>query len=169
MARTLAALALALLLLASPALAWNEPENFRGIPWGATMPQAQGTLLKTWPAGVTPPDCSRETGVCSHPGQLGPVEVTYLYSFKEDRFSFAEVRFQTIDYETVRRIFEERYGAPTLRHGDLNSWKGESVSVLLQRIGSRPMEGLGLITVKSAVSKETAEREKAIRKGKDDL
>jgi hypothetical protein len=31
------------------------------------------------------------------------------------------------------------------------------------------MEGLGLITVKSAVSKETAEREKTIKKGKDDL
>jgi hypothetical protein len=169
MAKTLAALALALLLLASPALAWNEPENFRGIPWGATMDQAQETLLKTWPAGVTPPDCSRETGVCGHPGKLGPIDVTFIYSFKEDRFAFAQVRFKTIDYDTVRRVFEERYGTPTLRQSDQIWWKGENASVLLRRVGSRAMEGSALIALKSAVDKNTAERDKAIKKGKDDL
>jgi hypothetical protein len=164
------AFVVAMALVAAPAaLAFNEPDNFRGIPWGSTMDQAQETLLKTWPAGVTPPHCSRETGVCGHPGKLGPVDVTYIYSFKDDRFSFAQVRFKTIDYDTVRRIFEERYGTPTLRQSDQNWWKDENASVLLRRVGSRAMEGSALIALKSAVDKNTAERDKAIKKGKDDL
>ena len=65
------------LLLAPPAVfAFSEPENFRGIPWGATQEEAREILGKAWRerASRAPhevPGCPN-ADFCDQKGTLGP-------------------------------------------------------------------------------------------------
>jgi hypothetical protein len=179
-------LALALVLLvAFPVVAFNEPSDFRGVPWGATQSQAQDILLKNWQPGSAPlgaPTCTPAKGICMQSGKLGPIEVTFGYTFREDQFVSGIVLFKSADYPAVRRIFDERYGEPTKRwreevrskagvphEQEASLWKGAKVSVMLNRFGQRLDQGRAGVALNEIVEQDMAAREKALKKGKDDL
>lgn len=182
--RTRLPLALGLLLV-SPAYAFNEPTDFRGISWGTSMEQAQQILLKNWEPSTQPgggPECVPAKGFCRQRTTLGPVKVVFTYVFKADKFVTALVAFKPDDYVTVRRIFDEKYGQPTDRQietirtkmgvpyeNERSFWKGATASILLRRFAGRIDEGRAMVSLNASVDEGTAEREQAIKKGKDDL
>lgn len=172
------------LLLATPALAWDEPDSFRGVPWGASLLELQTVLQR---AGEDV-DCKRYVppfgGFCMGFGvKIGPAVVNNMYLFSKDgKFESVRMSFQVVHYPSLRAIFEERYGPPTTTRqeeiqnrmgakftNEISTWTGERVVISLRRYGSKVTEGRAQISLKSALERDREESEKAIKKGKEDL
>ena len=182
-----AAIVIFLLIALFPphAMAWNEPDNFRGIPWGASLDDARRTLLDSWKPSEQlhgHPECPPAKARCVQKGKLGPIDVTFVYTFKDDRFVSALIMFKAADYKAVRTILTERYGAPTTQQrieirtkvgvpheSELGVWRGEKVSVMLERFHKRVDEGLAGVAMNAYLQEGIERRQEEIKKGKDDL
>jgi hypothetical protein len=161
--------ALALLLIvAPPALAWNEPDGILGVPWGATQEELRAKLQH---AGEPPKCLSAEScsGVRTTVGTV-PVGVQYLFP-NNGKFELAVFTFKPEDYRRVRLAFIERYGAPTASRveparaagckGKLNhvaEWSGERVLIKMNQYNSRT-EGRATIMLKAARDSEGTDAE----------
>jgi hypothetical protein len=176
-------LALALVaILAVPAFAWEEPDKFRGVPWGATMQEAQ-TILKA--AGDECSDRYAPPRSCSvYRAKVGPVlGVNIVFQFgKANAFERAILFFPASQYVVLRGIFVDRYGPPTATKeetlqnrlggtftNEILEWSGERVSIMVRHYGSKVDTGHALIALKTVVDRESEEAEKARKRGKDDL
>jgi hypothetical protein len=150
-------LALALLLtLATPALAWNEPDSVGGVQWGATQEDLRGQLQR---AGQTIRCDSPELCVSLRTsfGSV-PVDITYIFP-KDGKLEIAIVTFKPVDFRWLHAVFVERYGAPMLARkeksgvgcgettNDIAEWSGERVVIDLRRFGSKN-EGRATIMLK---------------------
>ncbi len=180
--RTLQLVALALVAaLACPAFGWEEPDKFRGVPWGATLEEARA-LLKA--AGDECSDLSPKGRCYVHRAKIGPVSpVSILFTFgKSNAFEHATLSFPASQYAAVRAILVDRYGTATRtkeetlqnRFGtkftnEIVEWSGERVYIRLRRNGSELDKGSAIIGLKAALQREGEDREKALKKGKDDL
>lgn len=51
-----------LVVSASPALAWNEPDSFRGVPWGTSQEETKAALQKARDAILQGPQTLRRRG-----------------------------------------------------------------------------------------------------------
>jgi hypothetical protein len=178
----LLAVAASAVVLATPALAWNEPDSFRGVPWGATQEVARDLLSKR--EGIV---CSDNGGCFTQDGKVGPVSVGIAYEFGEGKLEAAILSFAPRDYDALLAIFRERYGAPTEVRNEsaitmsdgsvvytnvnpIATWTGRRVDIVLRRYGLRPERGEATITLKMAVERRRREQEKVIKKaGEDDL
>lgn len=150
-------LALALLLtLATPALAWNEPDSVSGVQWGATQEDLRVQLQR---AGQTLRCDSPETCV-SLRTSFGSVPVDIMYIFPKDgKLEMAIVTFRPAEYRKLRAVFVERYGAPMLTRketsglgctegpNEIAEWSGEHVVIDLRRFSSKN-EGRATIMLK---------------------
>ena len=170
-------LLLLLAIAASPA-AWEEPDNFRGVPWGMSMREAQALLESKGEK----PDCSSRRFCFTFRTSIGPTLARISYVFEDDKFTSALLTFAPTQYEALRTIFSDRYGPPTsIRDEELktrmgaaylnqiSTWAGDKVVIRLRRYSSKIDEGSALIALKEALDKRREETEKAIKKGKDDL
>jgi hypothetical protein len=170
---------IAALLLAAPGSAWNEPDSFRGVPWGVSQADALALLQKAGEkVSCYLPSLCNTTQV-----MIGPVPTQIGYGFgKENKFEMAMLSFIPGHYENMKAIFVERYGAPSStmqqpvknRMGatftnEIAIWAGERVVISLSRFGSKLDESRAVISLKSAVDSGAEEKKKAITKGKDDL
>jgi hypothetical protein len=153
----------------TPAFAWDEPDGFRGVPWGASREELQVHLQR---AGDTV-TCSG-TGMvgCTSRGlKIGPavVNAAYFFAPDADKFEVVYLSFGPTHYKALRAIFEERYGTPSKFTNDTALWVGERVNISLNRHGSKLDQGNALIGLKTAFDRQREESQKAIKKGKDDL
>ena len=168
-------------VLACPVFGWEEPDKFRGVPWGATLEEARA-LLKA--AGDECSDLSPKGRCYVHRAKIGPVSpVSILFTFgKSNAFERAMLSFPVSQYAAVRAIFMDRYGTPTStkeetlqnRFGakftnEIVEWSGERVYIGLRRYGSELDKGGGIIGLKAALEHESEDRQKALKRGKDDL
>lgn len=75
----------ALLALVTPTLAWDEPDGFRGVPWGASREELRVHVQR---AGDTVTCGGRVLGCASPHLSIGPVPVraTYVFAPGADKF-----------------------------------------------------------------------------------
>ena len=121
-----------LLSFASAALAFEEPDNFRGIKWGASPAEARQVIREQWEKrGVQPkpygryvlyrfyPDDGRltvpESGLdwFGFRDLLGDADVRFTMKFLNNRFVHAEMEFDSGFLSIIQDAFEARYGPPT--------------------------------------------------------
>jgi hypothetical protein len=175
------ALGLSLILLAAPALAFQEPDAFRGIKWETPFTEAKALIDREQGAacteGITARTCSAQITI----GTI-PASVVYYFTQGEDRFFMATLTFEPTRYAALGEIFVERYGAPTNRQttdrrnpsgrlfiNEISTWVGERVAVDIRRYGSTLDDGRATIGLKAAIERNREELQKALKKAKDDL
>ena len=173
MTRTIAVVWVLLVLLASRALAFDEPEDFRGVPWGASEEQLRKTLGGPAWAGrdidlcyAIPPE-HRQLGdrACGGRFILKDIAVQAIYSFRADHFVSVALNYAPKDFDGIAAVFIERYGAPTSEeHPPFKSlgggptatnqilrWGGPRIAIVLRRYAGMITEGLGSITTQDEV------------------
>ena len=76
------------MLAADPAFAFNEPDSFRGVPWGASEDDLQAKLGETLGRCKDYPAEHRWIGdrSCTVEFQLGGITVGTVYNFRANRF-----------------------------------------------------------------------------------
>jgi hypothetical protein len=176
MTKILAAFAL-VSLLAAPAMAFEEPDSFRGVKWGASRKDLRAQLQR---AGDTV-KCEPTIG-CRSPVMIGPspVQASYLFTPGEDKFEVAYLSFAPMHYAALRTIFEERYGVPSnVQEQEIQNrmgakytnetaiWAGSLVTISLSRYGSKLDQGRAWIGLTAALDRQSEKTKGAIKKGKD--
>ena len=73
------------LTLATPAVAWNEPGDFRGVPWGASVEAAK--------AKVPTLTCIPPEGPCREFFELGPATVYSFWTFRNGALDQVDLTF----------------------------------------------------------------------------
>ena len=140
---------LVLAVVASSALAFNEPDGFRGVPWGATKDALRDKLGKA-SCGAYPAD-QRWLGdrLCTGAFPLGNVTVTAHYVFRSDKFVRVSLSFPSKDFDRMAAIFTERYGPPTVRDREILTWTGTTTAISLHRYLSGAVGGFAGITTQA--------------------
>ena len=167
--RRLARVPLVVLVLASQAAAWNEPETFRGVPWGASEEVAKERIPSTCRASSGPTFGER---ICHFEFQVGDVPAKGFLWFRSGAFVGVTFRFDAKSFHSMQATFKERYGKPTHTEGSVNVrhlWEGSKVHISLQKYIENSNESRALImtaTEREEQSKVLGERRK---KGAGDL
>ncbi len=168
-----AAIITAILALVGTVSAWNEPDSFREVPWGASVKEAQAIL------GAS---ATCRPALCSQTALIGRAAVTFLYSFREDHFVFAHLEFKAGDYEMLKAIFVEKYGPPTqtdqsefISQGgasgvnEILQWDGDRVVMSLQKVEGRIDTGGAQVMLAEEAKRRDQELQRAIKKAIEDL
>jgi len=123
--RILGAVTVAILVLADgviwSALAFNEPDGFRGVPWGTSEDALREKLGERSDHGVLWTGCDSYRPeepwmgdrFCSGAFPLGDITVKAVYAFRANRFVRVTLIFPSRDFGRLAAIFVERYGPPT--------------------------------------------------------
>lgn len=140
--RSVAVAVLFLFVAVGGVFAFNEPDGFRGVLWGASESDTVKAIGRTpaWLGCVDNPPQDRVMGdrSCIDRTPIGSIEISAVYSFRSDRLVRVELQFASGDFAQVLAIFVERYGRPTSRRQDALEWSGTNTSVALHRfLGSR--------------------------------
>jgi hypothetical protein len=149
----LAACLLGLTLLTSvPGHAFNEPDGFRGAPWGASEAEVKEKAAGSHAACLETPSQYRWLAdrTCHGEFDLGSVTIKAHYSFRGDRFTGASLTFPAEGFDAVEHTFIQRYGPPTSTEDEpgktraglefLNRrhmWIGPKIVIRLVRYGDR--------------------------------
>lgn len=142
------------LAVTSAALAFDEPRDFWGVPWGSALDD-----VKTVVAGQGRLECTATGRHCFRLGHLGSAAVTFGYEFTvARRFVIGSIAFASRDYSAVRQAFVERFGSPTsaderpetTRGGATFTigtvrWEGSEVVIILNNFGSPIERGLATL------------------------
>jgi len=89
---------------------WQEPEDFRGLKWGASVDE----IRKVFPTAQGPFDYGNRIKSFRVGGQrLGDRLVQLDLGFLDDRFSYVYIRFKSDDFQVMRDAFITRYGSAT--------------------------------------------------------
>jgi hypothetical protein len=114
--------------------AFNEPEGFRGVPWGTTEEQMRSSV-SIERACADYSVASRYLGdrFCPALLPIGDINVRAIYSFRANRLTRVSLHFASKDFERLAAIFLERYGPATTRDREGLVWSGKTTSVLLLR------------------------------------
>ena len=173
--------ALTIVLLAGgSALAFNEPDGFRGVPWGASEDALRDKLGEASAPGVLWDKCDASSPAqrwladrfCTGAFPLGGKSVDARYMFRDNRFVAVTLTFPSTDFDYLAAIFNERFGAPTsstLAPPDqqINRWQGERITITIQRYDPgayrRGGASLGLRTDPESLRREKEQTEESER------
>jgi hypothetical protein len=163
---------LILALVPRSAYAWEEPDSFVGIKWGATKEEAVVALRERGMSITVPPTCDPGrtiTGatLCRASVMVDTIVLTGTFRFTDQGFAHASIRFDPSRYPELRAMFVEKYGEPTstsskeigTRSGarlanELLEWMGQKVVLRLERFGGRNTEGAGTVSLRSETDKD---------------
>jgi hypothetical protein len=167
----LACLVLAALLSPGSAVAWNEPDAFRGIPWGVSSEQARRICA------ANGEELGCYENVCKAWGDIGPVRSQITYEFTDDKLTSVILRFQSRDYSAMRNLFTEQYGRPTGESEDqfrtetrpqvttqTLTWKGGKVVIYLGTILGPIDEGHAMLRLREDLDRAVQEAKEKRRK-----
>ncbi len=148
-----ASLGLLIVAMAAHALAFNEPTDFWGVPWGASVEE-----VKAATAGQGHTECTPTGRHCFRLGRIGAASVTFGYEFAAGKLAVGTIAFASGDHPAVRAEFVERFGPPTeaqerpepTRSGATFAigsarWDGQSVVITLANFGSPIDRGLATL------------------------
>ena len=128
------------LLLASASYGFQEPDNFRGVKWDASLEQAKDVIKEQWNkrgvqfdqyGSAKSPHFAQVRDIEPKAGLYGPARTTgsgeFLFRdtigeaivdihmwFLENKFVQAELRFKSAFFPILEAAFKDRYGAATL-------------------------------------------------------
>ena len=177
-------LALAFYLVASDAVAFYEPDGFRGIQWGTSLTEAEQILTGLYARGVLvgdEPVCDgartserpADTAVCVASTDIESVRVKLYFEFYQDRFVAVTVLSTPKSYAALKRGFIARYGAPTqadtrTKIGPFTEyaseevlWEGPTVHIKLSQHVGGPTFTVAVIALRSEVERQAAEQKKS--------
>lgn len=124
-------------VLVFPVFAYEEPDNFRGIKWGASPDEAKEIIREQrrqrgvkfdrqgfgepphkFVTEIVPKDGVRtrefdQTTFFGFYDTVGEAGVNITLRFKDNKFVQAELRFVPGFFSILEAAFKERYGAPT--------------------------------------------------------
>ena len=151
--------ALLLPLIVAPGVrAFNEPDGFRGVPWGATEEQMRATV-SIERACADYPVTNRYLGDRYCPALLliGDIKVRATYNFRGNRMTSVSLSFPSSNFDRLAEIFRERYGLATHSWAKALIWRGETTYVGLYRyLGTDITTGYARIATQAEM--EQAER-----------
>lgn len=182
----LAPLVLVLLVLAclswtgtTPAIAWNEPEAFRGVPWGASEEVAKERI---------PATCTATKGalfgerICSSSFTVGDVPAKVLLWFRSGGFVGATFSFDPKRFLTIESAFKERYGPPTNTKEEQgktraglefvnveHEWQGAKVYISLRKYTGKITESRARILTAAEWEEQKKYVQQSGKRGADDL
>ena len=182
--RLVPALALAFYLVASDALAFYEPDGFRGIQWGTSLTEAEQILTGLYARGVLvgdEPVCDgartserpADSAVCVANTVIESVRVKLYFEFYQDRFVAVTVLSTPKSYAALKRGFIARYGAPmradtrtkigpfTEYTSEEVLWEGPTVHIKLSQYVGGPTFTVAVIALRSEVDRQAAEQKKS--------
>lgn len=91
--------------------AWNEPDGFRGVPWGGPEEQLK-KQLPVLGCGLNARGIAPERQ-CSLFLNIGSVESFTTFGFRSGGLSSISILFKSKDFATMQAAFIEKYGRPT--------------------------------------------------------
>jgi hypothetical protein len=150
------------LAAAAPALAWNEPGEFRGVPFGASVEEAKQKV----PTLV----CVPLMGSCREFFELGSTTVYGFWTFRNGGFDQIDLTFPAGRYPDVKGVFIARFGDPTarrtqvIRPGDppleneTLEWAGERAHVELRRFHRGTEQGTATIRTRAGLEEAARRR-----------
>jgi hypothetical protein len=139
---------------------WQEPEDFRGLKFGASVEEMKavfGNVLPVpAPAIVGTPRI--KTFALRGKEKIGAAEVTLGFGFLDDRFAQVYIMFKSADFSTIRGAFMTRYGEPhSVQSTNLKTtmgaeytnekliWKGPTLEIELQKYSGKITDGMAQI------------------------
>lgn len=121
-------LSAALFLCGSRAWGFNEPEDFKGVKWGASRAETKKIIQSQWdeqglkPAGYSQMFKITDTlplgglgghATVSFEDNIGAAKnVLFIMHFIDDQFSAVELSFYAVFYSAIEGAFVARYGQP---------------------------------------------------------
>jgi hypothetical protein len=146
--RSVAVAPFLVLAMAGTVLGFNEPEGFRGLPWGATEEQMRSAVsIERACVDLRPDQRWIADRSCPAILDLAGIGVQAEYRFRAGSFTSVILRFPSKDFERIAEIFSERYGEPTNRTTDHLAWVGRKASVALyRRVDKVPSVGWARLT-----------------------
>jgi hypothetical protein len=164
---------LLVVVLSAPALAWDEPSDFRGVPWGASVETVKEKI---------PEMSCYESVACSGDLWVGTVKTYTRLLLRDGGLDAVIVAFPASDFATIKPIFIERYGQPTSTstpefqtkagtrfENEVLLWVGKKVHVSLRRYGDSLTFGTGRIHTKAGLDEVERQLKERAKKGKKDL
>ena len=181
------------LILASAALTWNEPEDFRGIKWKATPEEIASAVRAQWKkrreAGEIVLDAEikefyedERVKTLYIRDKIGAVPVSLFFAFLDNQFTDVSIHFESKNYSAIKSAFKERYGPPhsekqfTIKTkagveyvNERLYWAGPNIIIRLEQYGGKITDGIASIGDKRYYEYiAQREREKG-KKGAKDL
>jgi hypothetical protein len=154
--------------VAFTAQAFDEPDGFRGVPWGATEEQMRAVVSVRGCNDIEAAERWNGDRSCYEKFDLAGMPVNAVYTFRGDRFVKVTLLFASRDFERIAAIFRERYGPPTdlkeepfTTQGGLSAtnqtamWDGPTVAIRLRRFLSRITQGSGSLSLRKEVEEST--------------
>ena len=158
--RSVAVAPFLVLAMAGTVLGFNEPEGFRGVPWGATEKQMRSSVSSP-PTCEDFPKAERWSGhrYCFTQFPIGDVIVDAMYRFRADKFVRVGLHFAPKDFDRLGAIFVERYGPPTNKSRDAFVWTGATTEISLHRYVGSSSQGYASIATQAEIRESTRLRE----------
>jgi hypothetical protein len=119
--------------VASSAFAFNEPDGFRGLPWGSTEGQMRKGMSTAVCKDYPRPDRWEGDRFCVVELKIGDIPIDTLYAFRGNKFVRVTMEFPSRDFDRLVAIFQERYGVPTNKRPNFAEWVGARVNISMDR------------------------------------
>ena len=127
----------ALLVTAQISFAFDDPDNFRGIEWGASPDQARQAGREQWTKSLSlgsakpyptdePLSGQGTLRWFTYRDKVADEDVEIRLNFLDEKFVNAELMFKSTSFVTLERAFKERYGEPTAEQvAEMQNERGE--------------------------------------------
>jgi hypothetical protein len=168
----------AVVIFVSPAVAWEEPDGFRGVTWGAPSSAVSAKIpeIKCYePNQIGASSCS---GVVT----IGPVVASVHLLFTPTGFEAVWINFKPRDFAAMRQIFVDRYGKPAEERSEpvqtrtgakydnvILTWTGDKAVIRLERFASRITDSFASIETRARHDREIGKLRDRVKEGKKDL
>lgn len=151
------------LLVSSVGFGWEEPEQFLGLQWGASVE----AVRHRFPEAVEATAIARERGkiadkrvrlLAVERAIVGDVDVTLMFEFFDDELVIGSLLFDPMNFSVMEEAFKERYGPPTAQETKTNKteggreyatkrlrWEGERIRIVLEQGGPDGTPGAALL------------------------
>ena len=180
MMRTIVVISVLIVLgLVSGALAFNEPEGFRGVPWGTLHGSVSAQIPEM-------NECDRGAwvdGDCHGTVRIGGVVTSVIMLFSPSSgFEAVWLSFDPREFVIMKQIFVERYGQPTEERNEeiqtstgaryqntVLKWSGNKVVIQLERYGSQITASFASLQTRARYERELERLRERVKEGKKDL
>jgi hypothetical protein len=114
---------------------WNEPKDFRGVPWGASVAALKekfgDAYCQEYEEDVT------GDAICKSEFNVGEIPVKGFFSFRKKGLVRVALAFDAKQFNEMIDIFTEKYGSSTSKHqterlkytDETRIWKGSTVDI----------------------------------------
>jgi len=149
-------------------LGFNEPDGFRGLPWGASEQAAATKIDKDFCEAYPDNERFRGDRWCVQAFELGAIRISAIYKFRRNHFVRVDLRFESNRFAEVLSIFVERYGRPTSEQrqmvqnrmgaqfeNHIVTWEGPKIVINAQRYGADLNEGSATLQTQEELKEGT--------------